>query len=118
MVDKLNAILSIIERDKGPVSLFAAAKMDELTDRWTIILSAEWAKDAERETFEYLIGILIEKLSPELGSVARVGVYTPDEHLIEDLLKFKKGSHLTESIQANGNTIHEAYIIESKTPKS
>lgn len=115
MVDKLKNILATVESDKGKVALFAIARMDEFTDRWTVILSAEWVRGQEKEVFSYLVSLLVERILPEIPTIARVGVYTPEEHLIEDLLKFKKGSHITETTQANGNVVHEAYILESRS---
>jgi len=42
-----------------------------------------------------------------------MGVFPLTEHLLEDIIKFKKG-HITDSFPANGNTVHEVYILESR----
>lgn len=115
MVEKLKEILATIKRDKGNVSLFAILKMDELTDRWTVLLCADWATTNKAQAFEYLIGLLRGSLSQEdLQSVARVGVLGKDEHLIQDLLKYKANTVINDTIKINGNMVHEAHIFESE----
>jgi hypothetical protein len=64
------------------------------------------------------VDLLLARLSDqEKKSIARVGVFPTDNHLIRDLLQYKKGTHITESVKANGNTVHEAYIYESQALK-
>ena len=42
MVEKFRQILVKILNEKGDINLFAILKMDEFTDRWTVLLSAPW----------------------------------------------------------------------------
>jgi hypothetical protein len=116
MVNDFSETISSIERQKGSLGLFAVAKMDDLIDRWTILIGASWINDDNiKETFREIIDILKENSAMnDLNHIARIGIYSLDEHLIQDLLMYKEGTHITEQTRANGNLIHEAYIIKSK----
>ncbi|HTE48384.1 MAG TPA: hypothetical protein VK675_00560 [Candidatus Paceibacterota bacterium] len=113
MVEKFRKILESIKKEKGEINLFALMKMDELADKWTLILSASWAKEGDTNTFKYILNSIKSVLSPEeITSIARVAIYPKTSHLIELLLKYNNGTTIVnESI--NGNQVHEGYIIES-----
>ena len=114
MVDKFKIILNKIKTEKGSVALFALLKMDEFTDRWTVLLSADWAKEGDFEAFKYLHNIIKENISSEeLSTIARFGVFTKTNHLVELLRKYKQNSRIQEE-KVNGNVIHEGYILESE----
>ncbi len=121
MVDKFKKILAEIEKDKKEVSLFAILKMDELTDRWSVIFSANGLDEEtkRKEVFEYLVNLIIKNLGEEdIKSIARVGVFPLSNHLVQDLLKYNKNLSIKESTPVNGNIIHEGYILESNTTTS
>ena len=42
--------------------------------------------------------------------VARIGIFSKSEHLIELLLQYKKGA-VIENEKINGNVVHQAYIF-------
>ena len=117
MVEKIKKILTVIYEDKKEVSLLALLKMDELTDRWSIIFSAPGLEDESKrkEMFDYLIKLILKNLNEEdINSVARVAVFPLDNHLVQDLLKYRKDYSITESTKVNGNIVHEGFILESK----
>ncbi len=116
MVDKIKIIVEKLKEAKKPISLFAILKMDDLTDRWSVIYSAPDLEDesVRKKTFEYLVDLLIKNLSAaELSEIARVGVFPLDNHLVENLMKYKKGYSFTEKPPVNGNLRHKGHIIES-----
>jgi len=114
MVEKFKKALGKIVNERGEVSLFGLFKMDEYTDRWSVIFSAEWADEDDREVFLYLLDSLKSELDrEELASIARIGVFAEKEHIVELLRKYKSGSRIVQE-QVNGNTIHDGYIIESR----
>jgi len=114
MVDKFKKLLEEIETTKGKVVLFAITKMDELTDKWSIILCAQWAdNDKQQEAFDFVFGLLLKYFGEEeRNSIARIGIYHKNEHLIESLLQYKKDS-IIENEKINGNIVHLGYILES-----
>jgi len=110
----------IKKNDNKPVNLFAVLKMDELIDKWSVLLAADWVTDEIRkQTFSSLANILIEKLSEEeINEIARVGVLGTSHHLVELFLdKFQTGQYIDEDARINGNTIHEGYIIKCEPSK-
>lgn len=115
MVEVFQKILQQIVTEKGQVRVFAIIKMDELTDRWTIVLSAPWATEkTHEESFNYVFGLIKKSFNPEdLSTIARIGFFSKEEHLIEELLKYQSGTQLKEDVRLNGNIVHEAYIFAS-----
>jgi hypothetical protein len=116
MVEKLQQVLNKFRQDAKPVWLFAVLKMDEITDRWSLIISAPWLNngDSFNREYEYVIRVLKEFLTDEeLFSLARVSAVSKTDHLVEELLKKQTGTSITEE-KINGNIVHEGSIIESK----
>lgn len=91
-------------------------KIDDITDRWSIIFSEPGLDNNEKrkEEFLYLVNLLISDLDgKELDSIARVSVRPLSDHLVESLLKYRPGYKFDESTPVNGNTVHEGYVLES-----
>jgi disulfide oxidoreductase YuzD len=119
-IEKLREIKKEIEQSKGTVSLFAILKIDELTDKWTVILSASWVKPSEfKDTFLYLRGLLLARLDQDQRhSIARMGIFEPNNHLVQMLLDKYQGDEYIDSDEAvNGNLIHEGYILVASKEK-
>ena len=116
MVDKFKKMLIEIIAAKGAVTLFAIMKMDDLTDKWSIIFAAPWADDIHRkEAFDFIFGLLPKYFNDEERSlIARIGVFNKSEHVIEVLLQYKKDA-VIENEKVNGNIVHQAYILESNS---
>src|SRR3989344_3735500 len=114
MVDKLKKILQLIEKGKGTVSVFAIFKMDELVDKWSLVFSASWLDDKNSfDLFQYIQELLKKELSvEELNSIARIGLFKSNEHIVNIILSsfsISDGSdvYLKDS-KLNGYRIHEA----------
>ena len=107
---------TFIERNGNrTVDLFVVLKMDELIDKWSILLAAPWINEENRkETFGSLANILIEVLGEEeIAEVARVGVFPSSYYLVGLFAeKFRAGQYIKEDARINGNVIHEGYIIK------
>jgi hypothetical protein len=114
MVEKYKTILNNLETDKGPITLLALLKMDDLVDKWSIIFSASWSNDDNRsEAFNAIkTQILINLDSQEISEIARIGIFPKDEHLVESLLNYQSGVELRDQ-KINGNYVHCAIIIKS-----
>lgn len=111
MVDKFRQIADKINSERGALNLFAILKMDEFTDKWTLILSAPWI---DNTTFEYIRSILVDSFTAEeLAAIARLGVFPKSTHIVQELLKYSEGASITSPQQINGNFVHEAHIIKA-----
>lgn len=115
MVDKLRLVLSELEAQRGSVSLFAMFKMDDVVDKWTILVGAPWVTNANgQEIFTILKSSITHNCSDEERStIARIGIYNNNHHLIQELSHFKSNTLIKEKTQVNGNTIYEGEIIKS-----
>ncbi|MBI2009484.1 hypothetical protein HYS84_03735 [Candidatus Saccharibacteria bacterium] len=116
MVEKIKTILKELKKANKPVSLLAILKMDDVTDRWSVVYSASDLQDAKKRNamFRHLVDLLIKYLSKaELQEIARVGVFPLDNHLVQNLMKYKKGYSFQEPTPINGNVVHEGHILES-----
>ena len=114
MVDKFKTILSKIIQEKGPVTFFGVMRMDDLVDKWSVVLCAPWATETNHDAiFRYVLELMrVDMQSNELNSIARISIFSKNEHLIQLLLQFKKDA-VVENQKINGNLIHQAYILES-----
>jgi len=113
----LKKILEQITSERSDVSLFALLKMDELTEKWTVVLSAPWINDATRdEAFYRVRDLLLANLSrDELQTIARIGIFEEKEHLIELLIeRYRTDDYIASDEKVNGNLIHEGYILAAK----
>lgn len=118
MVEKFKNILAEILKEKGTVNVFAIIKMDEITDRWSVVFSAPWIEQKNTsEIFQYLRELILKYLTNEESStIARISVFTNKAHLIQLILKSVKvenGEINLKDTTLNGYKIHEAYIFES-----
>ena len=116
MVDKLKEIINkILEEKNGQLTVFAMLKMDELTDKWSIIVSAPWANLKNHgESFDYIKNLLDQKLtSEEKITIARIGIFPKDDHAVTALLQFNNDTVIREDTKINGFTVHEGYILYS-----
>jgi len=107
MVDKLKKILAIVKNDMGSITLFAIMKMDEYTDKWSVILSASWV---DKDTFGYLYKLFNEHLTKEeASSIARIGIFSKESREVQSLLKVN--AKYIVNTKVNGFMIHEGYIL-------
>jgi len=113
-INKFQEIIEEITTQRGAVNLFAILKMDDLTDKWIVILSAAWINDKSRDEVFFLVREqLIKHLeTSERSLIARIGLFEPSEHLIELMLdKHKSGDYISHDEKINGNLIHEGHIL-------
>lgn len=122
IITKFQSIYSNIKEEKGNLYLFMILKMDELVDKWSIVVSAPWlTNENQAEVFNYLLTKIRQTLNQEEGSsIARLGTFQPNEHLVRlvnQSIRVEGGSPIKlENTKINGYLIHEAYIFESVMP--
>ncbi|HSX17093.1 MAG TPA: hypothetical protein VLH86_03270 [Patescibacteria group bacterium] len=114
MVEELNPLVEELKKDSR-ILLFALLKMDELTDRWTVIISGDNLESIEdrKPLFEYVartLGADTYQETLKKHDVARIGIFPLTNHLVEDLRKYGEDSEI-ENEKANGNFIHKGHIF-------
>jgi len=116
MVNKFEKIIAEIESQQGDFTLFAIIKMDNFTDKWSVITSAKWINEDNKEkSFNIIASVIRKNLNEaENSSIGRIGIFPTDDHITKLFLKYKAGIPLKNE-KVNGFNIHEAYILRSKT---
>lgn len=111
-INNLEKVIQRLKNDGKSMWLFTVFKMDEVLDKWSIIISAPWLTEENRiEMFNYIVGVLREYLSEkDLSSIARLGLLQKSDHLVSELLERNSKEDLKET-QVNGNMIHEGHIL-------
>ncbi len=120
---KFQKIYSDLKVEKGDFYVFMILKMDEFVNKWSVVVSAPWITKKSRDRdFEYIVNKFKDSFSPEeSATIARLGIFQPDEHLIKLINQSIRVSTPTpiklEETKLNGYLIHEAYIFESNPPQ-
>lgn len=117
MVNKLRSIYEKLIEKFDSIDLFVVARMDDFTNKWSIILSSSnITEDNRKMVFRTLVYLIQENLSAEeIAKVARIGIFDNDEYLVEKLLEHKEGHIINEETTINGNTIYEAHFFASNS---
>jgi hypothetical protein len=116
MVEKLRTIVIALKKDNKPFWIFAILKMDELIDKWSLVVAAPWiTPENHNEIFGLILNQIKNSLEPsELATIARLSLLNKNDHLIEELLKRASGTEIREE-KINGNIVHQGTIIESNS---
>lgn len=122
MVEKFNSILLEIQRDKGIVNVFAIIKMDEITEKWSVVFCAPWVEQQNgAEVFNYLRELLLRHLSSEeVSTISRLSIFSKNDPLIQLILRAVRVENSNVNLidtTLNGFKIHEAHIFESFLPQ-
>ena len=120
-VEKFNNIFSKIKKEKGEMFLFMIMKTDEISDKWSVDISASWIDlNQKSDVFAYLTNLIKENLnSDELSIIARIGIYEPGSTLVKLITEkyiIKEGINRIPEQNINGFLIHDAYIFQSFAP--
>ncbi len=121
MVDKFQTVLNQITSKYGNVSLFVVMKMDELIDKWTVIISADWITDQNRaEIFNSVASVLTSIFtSEEMSTIARLGILVKSHYIAQEFLKKYQGTATIKEEQVNGFKVHEGYVLAAiSTPQT
>ena len=113
--DKYSAVASELEKIDD-VRFFAVLKMDDITDRWSLLFGVLNVKnlDKRKKIFDKIREIIAKNLSKnELEGIARIGLFPTTDHIVRDLKKFPAGKNILQ-VKANGNFVHEGCILISK----
>ncbi|MDD4411791.1 MAG: hypothetical protein PHO58_04775 [Bacilli bacterium] len=114
MVEEFKKILNTLKEQDRPVWLFASLKMDEFIDGWSLVFSAPWIDQIDRDLeLKNTLEIVKNNIPDEkLSSISRIVFMSKEDHLVEELLKKSSGEEI-KGEKVNGNIIHEGYIIEA-----
>jgi hypothetical protein len=114
MVEKYKKLLAEIEALKGEVDLFVIAQMDDLSDKWSIIISASWVKkETETQDFSSIVDLVKRNFTKEeTSAIAVLSLYDTNDYVPQLFLKYNSGQEIRNE-EVNGFKIQEAYILKS-----
>jgi hypothetical protein len=124
IIDKFQVLYSEIKKEKGSFYLFVVLKINEYADKWSVVVSAPWMSGQnQKDNFNYIAQKITSILSKEeISTIARVGLFRSDEHLVDLFTKTIQvegtGAVHLENTKINGYQIHDAYVFESRRDTS
>lgn len=115
-IQKFKEILTELKKD-STVFLLAILKMDDITDRWTVVLS-ESSHDSKTQidAFSKVRSLLLSKLDEqERSTIARIGVFNKNDHFVDVMVnKYRANDYIDTDEKLNGNLIHEGYVFAAQ----
>lgn len=117
-IDKYTKLVKELREIKS-VKFFGVYKMDEITDRWSLLLGLTGVKnlDKRKTMFNKIFQLINTHLNKDdMQNIARIGLFSTTEHLIKDLMKSPDNTVVINT-KANGNFIHDGYTFISKNSK-
>lgn len=101
---------------KDYLCLFAIYKMDEVTDRWSLLFGyKDSIGSKEKDSLGKVVYDIVAKNldKEEMQNVARVGIFDSSYHLISESLKYETGTFIQDK-KVNGSFVHEGHILLSR----
>jgi hypothetical protein len=110
--------IKLVEELRGIdyVKFFGVYKMDDITDRWSLLFGLTGVKnlDKRQKVFDRILLLIKKHLTKnDMQDIARIGLFSTTEHIIKDLMRFPDNIRVI-STKANGNYIHDGYTFISK----
>lgn len=121
MVDKFYNLIQVFEERYGTLGLLAILKMDEVIDKWSLIVSpgdtTRISTEQERDSaFDFVYQWIESNLTKEEAeSIARIGLLTDASHIVRELKQLKsesEGMLILNDRRINGNHVHEAFVLK------
>jgi hypothetical protein len=117
IIEKLASLERDIASEKGEFTLFALFLREDADDKWDLVASAPWLEANHRESLEYLVTQLRERLdTQELLSLSMIVVLEQDNPVLEAIHKTIKVRHGMAEVRDNlsfGVPLQHAYIVTS-----
>jgi len=119
LIEKLGTLERKMASERGDFVLFALFLREDAEDKWDVVVSAPWFKDAT-EGLD-LIAKEIRKTvePPELLSLSRIVVLPSDDPRLEAILKAIQVEHGSVEVVNSvffGLHIDRAYFVTAKRP--
>ena len=109
-----------IAADKGGFTFFALFMLEDVPDRWDLIVSAPWTGDDKRAAVEYFVNEIKSKLGGSaLIGLSRIVVVDPQDPAMQAInraIQIEHGAVEVRDTYFFGLPIKNAYIITSNRP--
>lgn len=125
ILEKLNTSLITLEKERGPVLIFALFLREDPLEKWDILVSAPWLNASDMDAYR----IVVSDIRKELNSIdfmkfARLVILDPEDPVVPFLLELepiKNGEYkelpIDELSERFKFTIKKAYILRAHKPQ-
>jgi len=126
IIEKLKSEITALEKEKGPLLIFAIFLREDPLEKWDIIISATWLNSEEMSAYKLISSRLRDALNDsELLQFSRIVILDPEDPVVSfllDLQTIKNGGYQELSGEVLSDkfkfTIKRAYLLRSqKNPK-
>jgi hypothetical protein len=118
LVDKLIQVEKHLSTRKGPFDLFALILREELSDKWDLLVAADWIENNFDQSLKLISRELTKKLSSEeLSTISKVVLLSIFDQRVKSVQKAIQIEHLdTELVNVGlfGFFVDRGYLITSK----
>ena len=122
IIEKLKSEITALEKEKGPLLIFALFLREDPLEKWDIIISATWLNSKEMSSYKLISSRLQEVLSEsELLQFSRIVLLDPEDPVVSfllDLQTIKNGGYKELSGEVLSDkfkfTIKRAYLLRSQ----
>lgn len=86
ILDKLKAVLSALEKEYGPILVFALFLRTDPLEKWDIVIAASWLNPNELSSYKIVNSKIQEMLSPsDLVQLARIVILSDHDPVVSFL---------------------------------
>jgi hypothetical protein len=118
LVDKLIRVEKHLSKKKGPFDLFAMVMREDLSDKWDILVAADWIENNFDSSLKFISKELTKKLSSdELSAISKVVLLSIFDPRVKSVQKLMEIEHLDAeliNVHVFGFFVNHAFIITSK----
>jgi hypothetical protein len=88
ILDKLKSVVQALEKEHGPILLFALFLREDALEKWDIVVSASWLSSSEKNAYKIVVSKIQALLSPsELVQFSRVVILDDTDPVVSFLQK-------------------------------
>ncbi len=117
IIHKFHSIEKIISQKKGDIRLFALFELEDLQNRWDVIVSAENLLAEDIESLRFVVSVIQNILDKEeLIKIAKVVLFDPDDDFvvkIQNFLRHNDNPKKFHELEINNLAIKRGFIIKS-----
>ena len=128
ILDKLKSAVQALEKEHGPILLFALFLREDSLEKWDIVVSASWLSSSEKKAYKMVVSKIQDSLNPsELVQFSRVVILDNTDPVVSFLQEvcpltnggFKespKDFSVEPFSEKFGFTIKKAYTLRCQKP--
>lgn len=126
ILDKLKTVIVALEKEHGPIHVFALFLRTDPLERWDVVVAAFWLNSNDISSYKIISSKIQEMLSPaELMQLARIVILSDNDPVVsflQDSVSVTNGHYGEVSgdlfTERFGFSIKKAYLLRCQKNKS